>query len=108
MATYIKVYVYKNSEFGDSTNNGVTSNDDLEFYVEVPRGHIKLEEIEANDNAVLLIPNPNSRNPNYTSFVNNARKDRWGMFGGNFVWSTDSRFREYYPAPVPVHDRFES
>jgi len=31
-----------------------------------------------------------------------------GMFGGNFVWSSDSRFRqEMSQWPIPVHDRFE-
>lgn len=28
------------------------------------------------------------------------------MFGGNFVWSSDSRFPGR--APIPVHDRFEA
>jgi hypothetical protein len=33
---------------------------------------------------------------------------RWSMFGGNFVWSSDSRFREWYgDAPLAVHDRLE-
>lgn len=30
------------------------------------------------------------------------------MFGGNFVWSCDSRFREISEGPLPVHDRFET
>jgi len=30
-----------------------------------------------------------------------------GMFGGNFIWSSDSRWRKLYPHPIPVHDRFE-
>lgn len=29
------------------------------------------------------------------------------MFGGSFVWTSDSRFRALYPAPVPLHNRYE-
>jgi hypothetical protein len=29
------------------------------------------------------------------------------MFGGNFVYSSDSRFRAVCAYPIPVHDRFE-
>lgn len=30
-----------------------------------------------------------------------------GMFGGNFVFCSDSRIRELNSYPIPVHDRFE-
>lgn len=29
------------------------------------------------------------------------------MFGGNFVYSSDGRFRAICQYPIPVHDRFE-
>ncbi len=29
------------------------------------------------------------------------------MFGGNFLWSSDSRFRELSAQPLPIHDRYE-
>jgi hypothetical protein len=29
------------------------------------------------------------------------------MMGGNFVYSSDSRFRRLSPGPLPVHDRYE-
>lgn len=32
---------------------------------------------------------------------------RW-MFGGNFVWTSDSRFRAVSETPIPVHDRSET
>ena len=31
--------------------------------------------------------------------------DRWLMFGGTFVWTSDSRFPARHP--VPLHDRHE-
>lgn len=30
------------------------------------------------------------------------------MFGGSFVWSSDSRFRKISEYPVPIHDRYET
>lgn len=30
------------------------------------------------------------------------------MFGGNFVYSSDSRFRKICAYPLPVHDRYET
>ena len=30
------------------------------------------------------------------------------MMGGNFIYSSDSRFRAINEYPIPVHDRFES
>ena len=35
----------------------------------------------------------------------NMRKG--GMFGGCFIYSSDSRFRAISAYPVPLHDRFE-
>lgn len=29
------------------------------------------------------------------------------MFGGNFVYSSDSRFRKMSKYPLPIHDRYE-
>jgi hypothetical protein len=29
------------------------------------------------------------------------------MFGGNFLWTSDSRFRRLFDGPIPIHDRFE-
>lgn len=38
----------------------------------------------------------------------NVEDEAWKMFGGNFVWSNDSRFRrEVSELPLPLHDRVE-
>lgn len=33
---------------------------------------------------------------------------KWLMAGGNFITSSDGRYRERYPLALPVHDRIES
>lgn len=40
--------------------------------------------------------------------VNFGSEGEWHMFGGNFVWGGDSRFRqEVSEYPIPLHDRVE-
>ena len=47
--------------------------------------------------------------------ANGQELDGWSMFGGNFAYSSDSRFHEAVEritghrsyGPVPIHDRFE-
>lgn len=41
---------------------------------------------------------------------NSIRPDGYvgAMFGGNFAYSSDSRFRTISAYPLPIHDRFES
>lgn len=38
-----------------------------------------------------------------------GRMDKWTMFGGNFIYTSDSRYREVVgiPYPIGVHDRVE-
>lgn len=41
----------------------------------------------------------------YMHAVPASMKDEQTMFGGNFIWSADSRFREVSQYPLPLHDR---
>ena len=36
-------------------------------------------------------------------------QNKWYMMGGNFLYTSDSRFREYtgLSYPIPIHDRYE-
>jgi hypothetical protein len=38
---------------------------------------------------------------------NERFRDRWTMMGGNFLYSSDSRFRDAFGGPIPIHDRVE-
>ena len=35
------------------------------------------------------------------------KEGKWLMFGGRFVWTSDSRFRNVFNGPIPLHDRYE-
>ena len=103
---YLPVSVYRDLEIGDCTNGGVTSNPDNYFVVPCEDGHVT-EEIVEKRGYIVLEP----MEPAYKGCpirVKPRGVEGWYMNGGNFVYTSDSRFRETYgPAPISVHDRKE-
>ncbi|QHJ74603.1 hypothetical protein VH22019_00039 [Vibrio phage VH2_2019] len=102
------VFVYK-SGTADASQNGVTNQYDTLYLVnnkspfdgwcfkfpEDPR-LLAFATITKWGNKEEVIP------------VARPMKDQEGQFGGNFVWSTDSRFRRLFSEhPIRVHDRYE-
>lgn len=57
-----------------------------------PEVHIKTKNVSGRD---------------YVYAVPAGHDGKWLMFGGNFIWSSDSRFRELSTQPIPLHDRVE-
>lgn len=125
--TGVSVSVYRDSH-GDSTRNGVTSPARAEgkifvvFDEDIVGGNYLLEETvrlgidsnrtvvtDARDDIVALrivrrtIGGVLYMHVEPVGRPGNAR----GMFGGNFVFTSDSRFRRVSDYPLPVHDRFE-
>ena len=96
---YISVSVYK-SPLGDSTNGGISS-DTNTLYVEHERGWISEEDITNKHKIVEL-----AWKGDYI-YCRAAGNPRRPMMGGNFIFSSDSRFKEYSRQPIPIHDRFE-
>ena len=101
---YLTVEVYKNS-FGDCTNNGVTSDTSQTFVVPCESGPITEEGLDAYGAVyVILVPGKAGNRMHLKPYG----VSRHTMFGGNFVYSSDSRFKETYGSnPVHVHDRIE-
>lgn len=101
MKTFIPVNVY--SSGNDSSNSGVTFTRPTRLVVEHPEGHITEDALIDNGYLVLQMDTTNA----VRACFRPEGRGR-GMFGGNFVWSCDSRFRALYGQnPIPVHDRFE-
>jgi hypothetical protein len=68
-----------------------------------------VEERHSKSHDMPLIRIVNRVLPNGTSSpyaVPYLASDR-AMMGGCFIWTSDSRFRQRYPHPIPLHDRFE-
>lgn len=108
------VSVYRNAAYPDTTNCGVSAVYDEAYLVgdgvdgpwEVP------DNVNEHDGkAVLRIHKTEYLGKTNVSAVPNGYKNVVGrlMFGGNFVYSSDSRFAKINDrAPVPVHDRDET
>jgi hypothetical protein len=105
---FISVEVYK-FPLGECTNDGVSSKSRLRLLVEVPDGYIL--ESELGDNDVILVKD--SIRTGSDEYVRLTPEDlynssKWTMAGGNFAYTSDSRFRRSYGQyPLSIHDRVE-
>lgn len=102
--SYLPVDVYTNRRSSDSSLNGVTTMDHIRLVVPCEEGHLSDDDID-DSRTVVLILREIQGSPH---FKPEAYCGGHPMFGGNFVWSSDSRFRRQYgDQPIKVHDRFE-
>jgi len=101
--SYLLVFVYRSS-LGDCTNNGVTSPKfNNTIVVPCENGNISEEDI-AKGGYTVLEP---GKAGGALHFKPRGAKG-WTMAGGNFVYTSDSRFGQTYGRqPVSVHDRIE-
>jgi len=108
MKRYIPVSVLGDIHNGiDCSNGGVTSDPNLKLLVEIDGGFITDEHI-ANDNEGKYLVLELDKISNSEYFKLKGVPKGAAMFGGNFVWCIDGRFREKYgDNPIRVHDRFE-
>lgn len=91
--------IYKNP-LGECTNGGVSS----KHKRAVVTGFGMPEIFEVGDDSCLL---ELVQRRDGTYYAKPKGETRWTMFGGNFVWSSDSRFRRICEAPIAIHDRIE-
>jgi hypothetical protein len=97
--------VFRNAHLGDSTNQGITSRHTSVYVIGVQG------PFDPPANAENVVEVHVKRLPGGSEHVYalpaNRNPDKHYMFGGNFIWACDSRFRRLYPQPIPVHDRVE-
>ena len=100
---YLTVEVYRTAGI-DCTNNGVTSETSQTFVVPCEFGPISSDWAEEREYVILVPGKAGNR-----MHVKPEGVGRHTMFGGNFVYSSDSRFKENYGSnPIHVHDRIEN
>lgn len=100
----VSTYVYKNT-LGDCTNNGLTSkHDNLDLYY----GQLDNEAIDklAEESLILIERVLWGKQANYAVPVEIYKSGRHSMAGGNFIYTSDSRFPS--DSPISVHDRVEN
>ena len=103
------VDVYK-SPMGDCTNKGISYQRDTLILIswEPTHHHVfKCPKMFSGNgtNSVKIVP---GNVPEYVKAIpvkEKSKNDLGPMFGGNFIYSSDSRFPFKYP--IPIHDRYE-
>lgn len=100
---YVRVFGDLNAK-GDCSNGGITTRKNRKLVVEHERGNVTEDDLKADKTHVVL----ELKNIMGSYFFKELGEGRHTMFGGNFVWSSDSRFRDDYgDNPIRVHDRVE-
>ena len=100
----VNVYTHADPFFGDCTNGGVTADPKAKLVVPCADGHFTAEDVR-DRGYTILVPGEKGGRINFVP----EGVEGWTMFGGNFVYTSDSRFsRAYSDAPVHVHDRVEA
>lgn len=97
----------------DCTNGGVSSSDNHghpSFFAPCPEGNFLREDLEGTDptkrfTVILEVIPPAFPGCAYRFKV--AGETRRPMAGGNFIFTSDSRFSEAYGQPISLHDRHE-
>lgn len=103
----LPVSVYRDNYVGDCTNNGITSRYDRVYLVgEGVEGFYEIDLDNPPANVLKLEKRILFGNEEYLRAVPLDSKDKWYMMGGNFIYTSDSRFPSDYP--IPVHDRHET
>jgi len=103
----ILTFVFKNP-LGDCTNNGLTSKvNNVDLYSEVTESDY--EALESLDGDVLVLVKRGSFMGRQLGDIavpfSILKSGRHSMSGGNFIYTSDSRFPG--EAPISVHDRVE-
>ena len=100
MGQYL-VKVLRDCKYGDHTNGGVSANHDRLTVVD---GELPSDPNTTSPEVMILYYPRLCAIP---IFRNGEHSDECGpMFGGNYIYSNDSRFPS--DTPIPLHDRFET
>lgn len=101
----ISVSVLKNAEIGDCTNNGLSSKVNSLIIVD-PKVDAPFEVKDGEDYLVLQEGPYNTLRAVPKSLVDSGA---WVMFGGNFAYTSDSRFSALNNGnPIKIFDRVEA
>lgn len=110
------VGILRDASLGDCTNNGVTSRHrSMTLFFDCSKKEaLQYCEEKGIDLDTVLWLNPRMLFNEYHPFAEPLVKPENAigeMMGGNFIFSSDSRFPSLYGTcahfPIPVHDRFE-
>ena len=97
--------VYRDIRFGDCTNNGISAHARDLYILSKQNGPFEPEDIRQ----CVYIEWRQICGEKYIDCKPVYCHERWCMDGGNFLYSSDSRFKEITGSsyPISIHDRYE-
>lgn len=97
--------VYRDNRLGDCTNNGISAYASDLYIMSAQKGPFEPEDIRQ----CVYIEWREVCGEQYIDCKPAYFPKRWYMAGGNFRYTSDSRFREITKSkyPIPIHDRYE-
>lgn len=105
------VTVYRDADDSDCSMNGITSQNTRLRACWNERNLFELPEDMSDSDVVIKADKICGDMITLRAFVikDGKAKTSGGMFGGNFIYTSDSRFPKLgdFSSPIPVHDRFE-
>lgn len=104
MKKALSLEVFRTARLGDCTNNGISSQFHSVLLIH-PEGYIDVAD-DGSNHLGLPVVEIETKIGGYKC-LKQVGDTRWLMFGGNFAYTSDSRFREINAYPLPIHDRYE-
>lgn len=97
--------VYRDNGSGDCTNNGISAHAGALYILSEQKGPSEPEDIRQ----CVYIERQETSGGQYIDCKPVYCRKRWYMAGGNFLYKSDSRFKEITKSkyPIPIHDRYE-
>jgi predicted PolB exonuclease-like 3'-5' exonuclease len=115
---YLHISVYRNAEIGDCTNGGISSKVNKLILVSKKVEFERLENfcnLYNYDINTCVTVEDRGLYKGYLNLIPVTLVDsgQWTMFGGNFGYTSDSRFKNFITnyqkdGPVAIHDRVEN
>lgn len=104
IASCLNADVYRNS-LGDCTNGGISSYQTQLYILATHKGFFEPEDIRQ----CVYIESREIMGKKYVNCKPAYCRKRWYMMGGNFLYTSDSRFTEITRVshPIAIHDRYE-
>lgn len=102
-----------NANYGTACSNGGVSSKDCRGLILVDDSTFTFKDIPTDSPYIYLrVVRRELRNSNYDKYTYVhcepiVENKPWFMFGGSYVTTSDSRFKEVNDYPIPLHDRVE-